>query len=296
MRRSSGYLESRSRRTVDVALASAATVVLAPLLIAVALLILASDGRPVLFRQVRIGLHGRPFTVLKFRTMSAPADDVEGLLDSGARVTRVGRILRRTSLDELPSLVNILNGEMSVVGPRPLFPQHLPLYAKSHPERLLARPGLTGLAQVSGRRNLTFSQRFDRDVEYVRRASLLLDLQIILRTVITVMTDLRRPSEGGLEKVDDIGIADAIRASSGTAPELDAVARSATLKPGDDDWPALLSSSLHDVHHLPGWSVASAPLEQGEPFAVAIGTDAGSMLVPFVRRPLDGGRWDAVSP
>lgn len=291
-----GYLESRGRRTADLTLAAIATVFLAPLLVLVALLILAVDGRPVLFRQVRIGLHGRPFTILKFRTMAAPRDEVQGLLDSGARVTRVGRALRRTSLDELPALFNIMRGEMSVVGPRPLLPQHLPLYEKSYPERSLARPGLTGLAQVSGRRNLTFSQRFDRDVEYVRRASPLVDLKIILRTVVTVLADLRRPSEGDLETVDDIGIADAIRASSARASEPSAIAQNATLQPGDDAWPAMLSSSLHDVCHLSGWSVASAPLEQGEPFAVTVGVDGRSMLVPFVRRPLDGGRWDAVSP
>jgi sugar transferase EpsL len=209
------YLTSLRRRVVDLVLAGLATLVVTPVLILVGVLITLADGRPVLFRQERLGLAGRPFRLLKFRTMRTADDDVAGLLDGGTRVTRLGEVLRRTSLDELPELLNVIRGDMSLVGPRPLLRHHLSLYRATHPERLLARPGLTGLAQVSGRKQLTFGQRLDLDVEYVRNASFSLDLRILVRTVGVVLAGLRSPSEGELELVDDIGLADAIRSAAG---------------------------------------------------------------------------------
>jgi lipopolysaccharide/colanic/teichoic acid biosynthesis glycosyltransferase len=209
--RSLRYLDSPARRVADIALASVALLVLAPLLLVIAGLVLVFDGAPVLFRQDRIGRHGATFPLLKFRTMRAPTDPVVELLDGGTRITRLGELLRRTSIDELPALLNILRGDMSVVGPRPLLALHVPLYERSHPERLLARPGLTGLAQVSGRKQATFSQRLDLDVAYVRTARPLQDVRIMLRTVLTVLRSVQSPSEGHIADVDDIGLAAAIR-------------------------------------------------------------------------------------
>jgi lipopolysaccharide/colanic/teichoic acid biosynthesis glycosyltransferase len=218
--RSLRYLNSGGRRFVDASLALLALVVLGPVLLGVALLVRLVDGAPVLFRQERIGRDGQRFALLKFRTMRVAGDPVADLLDGGARVTRLGELLRRTSIDELPALLNILRGDMSIVGPRPLLPVHVPLYAESHPERLLVRPGLTGLAQVMGRKQLTFRQRLDLDVEFIRTASPRGDVGVVLRTVVTVLRSISSPSEGAISEVDDIGLADAIRsAARGTTRE-----------------------------------------------------------------------------
>jgi lipopolysaccharide/colanic/teichoic acid biosynthesis glycosyltransferase len=175
-------------------------------LIAVAVLTTSSGG--VLFRQVRIGHNQRPFQVLKFRTMTAGCNDqihrefVTQMLrgdDDAAngktvykltedpRITRVGRVLRRTSLDELPQLINVLRGDMSLVGPRPALSWEVELYEPQHHERFRVKPGLTGLWQVSGRSTLSMLQALDLDVEYVRRQTLGLDLAIVVRTVPTVL-------------------------------------------------------------------------------------------------------------
>lgn len=208
------YLNSRGRRVADIALTALALVVLAPLLLLVGALVRALDGAPVLFRQERVGRDGRLFALLKFRTMRVAVDPLAGLLDGGARVTRLGELLRRTSIDELPALLNILRGEMSIVGPRPLLPVHVPLYAETHPERLLVRPGLTGLAQVMGRKQLTFRERLDLDVAFIRSAGPGRDVGLVLRTVLAVLQSVTRTSEGDIAEVDDIGLADAIRSAA----------------------------------------------------------------------------------
>jgi lipopolysaccharide/colanic/teichoic acid biosynthesis glycosyltransferase len=165
---------------------------LAPLLVGVALWILAESGRPVLFRQLRAGKGGRPFEMLKFRTMVPDAielgqrlgisDDPFGLVKDDPRITRSGRFLRRTSLDELPQLWNILRGEMSVVGPRPDLLEQAAHYTESERGRLAVTPGVTGLAQVHGRDEIPWPERFKYDLEYVETWSLWLDLKIILKT------------------------------------------------------------------------------------------------------------------
>jgi sugar transferase EpsL len=205
---------SHGRIATDRFVAVIAGLLLSPVLLVVAAAVLVIDGRPLTFRQERIGLGGRPFTLLKFRTMRPADDEVVALLDGGVRTTRLGEVLRRTSLDEFPALLNVLRGDMSLVGPRPLLSHHLAIFGVTHPERLLARPGLTGLAQVSGRRQLTFSQRLNLDVEYVRTASPSLDVRILVRTVRTLLRGLLLPSQGGLCEVDDIGLADAIRSAA----------------------------------------------------------------------------------
>ena len=170
------------KRTIDVVGAGAALLLLSPVIAASALAIRASMGSPVLFRQMRPGLSGKPFTLIKFRSMNeGPGTDDE-------RLTRVGRLLRSTSIDELPSLVNVLRGDMSLVGPRPLLMEYLPLYSSAQARRHDTKPGITGLAQVSGRNDISWADRLAIDVEYVDRWTLALDLKILAQTLKLVVT------------------------------------------------------------------------------------------------------------
>jgi len=173
-------------RTLDVTVALLAVVVALPVALLVAVVVALVLGRPVLFRQVRAGRHGRPFTMLKFRSM-LPVDRDRGIVTDEQRLTRFGRALRSTSLDELPGLLNVLRGEMSMVGPRPLPLAYVGLWTPRQARRLEVRPGLTGLAQVSGRNALSWEDRLALDVEYVERRSLALDLLVLLRTVRVVV-------------------------------------------------------------------------------------------------------------
>ncbi|WP_308222027.1 sugar transferase [Curtobacterium sp. MWU13-2055] len=172
----------RTKRLLDVVGAAVALVALAPVLAAVAALVAAKLGRPVLFRQRRPGLHSEPFTILKFRTMLEP-DPGRGRVSDADRLTPFGEFLRSTSLDELPSLWNILRGDMSFVGPRPTLCRYLDLYTAEEARRHDVLPGLTGLAQVRGRNALPWPERLRSDVEYVDTLTLGLDLRILLRTV-----------------------------------------------------------------------------------------------------------------
>jgi lipopolysaccharide/colanic/teichoic acid biosynthesis glycosyltransferase len=176
----------RAKRFSDVVGAAFALVALAPVLAVVAVLVAARLGRPVLFRQPRPGLHGETFTILKFRTMLEP-DPAAGLVSDSDRLTPFGSFLRSTSLDELPSLWNILRGDMSFVGPRPTLCRYLDLYTAEESRRHDVRPGLTGLAQVRGRNALPWPERLRSDVEYVDTVTLGLDLRILLRTVVVVL-------------------------------------------------------------------------------------------------------------
>lgn len=174
------------KRAFDLVVAVPALVLSLPAQGLVALLVARRLGRPVLFKQQRPGLHGEPFEMVKFRTM-LPVDPDAGLVDDADRLTRLGRVLRSTSLDELPSLWNIVRGDMSLVGPRPLLMAYLPLYSPQQARRHDVRPGLTGLAQVSGRNALTWEQKFELDVEYVDHHSMRGDLAILLATVTKVL-------------------------------------------------------------------------------------------------------------
>ncbi|MBO9038818.1 MULTISPECIES: sugar transferase [Curtobacterium] len=176
----------RAKRFSDIIGASLALVALAPVLAVVAVLVAARLGRPVLFRQPRPGLHGKTFTILKFRTM-LELDPVAGLVSDSDRLTPFGSFLRSTSLDELPSLWNILRGDMSFVGPRPTLCRYLELYTAEESRRHDVLPGLTGLAQVRGRNALPWPERLRSDVEYVDTVTLGLDLRILLRTVVIVL-------------------------------------------------------------------------------------------------------------
>lgn len=176
----------RGKRLLDLALTTPALLASLPVQALTALAIRTRMGSPVLFRQQRPGLDGEPFEMLKFRTMLLP-DPERGLVSDEDRMTRLGSFLRSTSLDELPTLWNIVKGDMSVVGPRPLLMQYLGRYTPEQARRHEVRPGLTGLAQVSGRNAISWEEKFAHDVEYVDTHSLSLDLRIIVRTALQVL-------------------------------------------------------------------------------------------------------------
>ncbi|MET7668600.1 sugar transferase [Micromonospora luteifusca] len=174
------------RRVLDIAGAAVGLALTAPVMLAIASTILITMGRPVLFRQPRPGLHGKLFCLVKFRSMAVQGER-EGPSGDRARLTRLGAWLRKTSLDELPSLWNVLRGEMSLVGPRPLLPSYLARYTPQQFRRHEVRPGITGLQQVNGRNSLTWERRFAYDIWYVDHRSLWLDLRILARTVVVVL-------------------------------------------------------------------------------------------------------------
>lgn len=155
-------------------------ILLLPIYLLVGIVVLFSLGRPILFVQSRPGLNEKPFNLIKFRTMRPPG--AKDTSSEAARLTRVGQFLRSTSLDEIPSFWNILRGEMSFVGPRPLLPEYLPLYSDRHRQRHSVKPGLTGLAQINGRNLLEWGEKLDFDVEYVNSRSIRLDVRIIVST------------------------------------------------------------------------------------------------------------------
>jgi len=171
------------KRLIDLTVASLVLILFAPVMALVALAIRLMMGRPVLFRQVRPGYRTKPFTLYKFRTMREADNNDGALMLDAERLTPVGRFQRKTSLDELPQLWNVLRGDMSLVGPRPLLMQYLPYYTDRERMRHLVRPGITGLAQVSGRNRLPWNERLELDVRYVEQFCLLMDGKIILKTL-----------------------------------------------------------------------------------------------------------------
>ena len=182
-----GIYEKYIKRPQDFCCALAAIIVLSPVMAVTALLVRLKLGTPVLFKQERPGLNGKIFTLYKFRTMTDEKDSEGNLLPDEVRLTSFGKLLRSTSLDELPELFNILNGDMSVVGPRPLLVKYLPLYNEHQARRHEVRPGFTGYAQVHGRNAISWEKKFDLDVEYVDHVSFLGDWKIIFQTVKTVL-------------------------------------------------------------------------------------------------------------
>lgn len=179
-------LEASLTRGLDVLISGLFLAVTAPLLAVTALAVRLRLGSPVLFRQERAGQGGAPFEMVKFRTMRHPQPGQEGPEHDGDRLTRLGRLLRATSLDELPTLVTVLRGRMSLVGPRPLPPRYLPRYSERHARRHDVRPGITGYAQSHGRNNLSWDEQLDLDVWYVEHRGLRLYLRVLARTAITV--------------------------------------------------------------------------------------------------------------
>jgi lipopolysaccharide/colanic/teichoic acid biosynthesis glycosyltransferase len=175
------------KRLFDLSVAIVALILLSPLIAVVALAVRINMGSPLLFRQARPGWHGKPFTLLKFRTMRDGADGSGQMLPDDERLTPFGRFLRRTSFDELPELINVLKGEMSLVGPRPLLLEYVPLYSAEQARRHEVRPGITGLAQVSGRNAISWEERLRLDAWYVDHRSFALDLRILWQTVVNVL-------------------------------------------------------------------------------------------------------------
>lgn len=175
------------KRCLDFLLSLAALIILSPVLLLVAILVRCKLGSPILFKQKRPGLHEKIFCMYKFRTMTDAKDADGNLLPDEMRLTKFGKLLRSTSLDELPELFNILRGDMAIVGPRPLLVQYLPRYNERQHHRHDVRPGFTGLAQVNGRNSISWQEKFEWDVRYVEQVSFLMDVKIIAKTVGVVL-------------------------------------------------------------------------------------------------------------
>ncbi len=196
------------KRLLDVVIASIALILLSPLYIFVAYKVKKNLGSPVLFRQVRPGLNGKPFEMIKFRTMKDMIDMQGHILPDNERLTSFGKMLRSTSLDEMPELWNVIKGDMSIVGPRPLLMEYLPLYTIEQAKRHNVRPGMTGYAQVNGRNAISWEEKFKLDTWYVENQSVWLDFKIMLKTVKKVLAkddinaenDATMPKFNGNEK------------------------------------------------------------------------------------------------
>ena len=182
-----GFYEKFIKRPQDFLCALLAIIVLSPVMLVTAILVRTKLGSPIIFKQERPGLNGKIFTLYKFRTMTDKKDEDGNLLPDEVRLTNFGKKLRSTSLDELPELFNILNGDMAVVGPRPLLVRYLPRYNKHQARRHEVRPGFTGYAQVNGRNSITWEDKFDKDVYYVDHVTFLGDWKFIFQTVGTVL-------------------------------------------------------------------------------------------------------------
>ena len=185
--KSNGLYSKLIKRFMDFLIAALSIIIFSPLLIILAIFVRVKLGGPVIFKQERPGLNGKVFKLYKFRTMTDAKDENGNLLDDEYRLTSFGKKLRSTSLDELPELYNILKGDMSIVGPRPLLVKYLPLYSDEQKRRHDVRPGLTGLAQVSGRNAITWTEKFNKDIEYVDNVSLRLDISIFFKTIYCVL-------------------------------------------------------------------------------------------------------------
>ncbi|OFM19544.1 MULTISPECIES: sugar transferase [Staphylococcus] len=175
------------KRAIDLAIGSSVFLVSAPILVGASVAIAKSMGRPVLFKQQRPGLNGEPFYIYKFRTMTDARDDQGELLPDEQRMTKVGSFIRKASIDELPQLINVIKGDLSLVGPRPLLMEYLPLYSDEQKKRHLVKPGITGWAQVNGRNAISWEAKFKLDVWYVENQSFKLDMYILYKTFINVL-------------------------------------------------------------------------------------------------------------
>ena len=202
-----GFYEKFVKRFFDIIISFTALVILSPVLLIVALLVKIKLGSPVIFHQQRPGYHEKIFGLCKFRTMTDERDENGELLPDAVRLTKFGKALRATSLDELPVLWNILKGDMSLIGPRPLLVKYLPLYNDFQKQRHDVRPGLTGWAQVNGRNTISWEQRFEYDVYYVEHMSFLMDLKILFQTVAVVFkhNDINSATDATMEAFTGTG-------------------------------------------------------------------------------------------
>lgn len=181
-----GFYERFCKRALDLSVSLVLCILISPILIALALIILIFMGRPVLFVQKRVGLNNRVFHIVKFRSMLTDGSDA--ITNDGDRITALGKFLRASSLDELPELLNVVRGDMSLVGPRPLLVHYLPLYSIQERRRHEVRPGITGLAQISGRNEVPWEKRFALDVWYVDHVTFIGDMKILIQTLLKVLT------------------------------------------------------------------------------------------------------------
>ncbi|WP_313036196.1 sugar transferase [Acinetobacter sp.] len=190
------------KRSLDIVIASAALILLSPVYFYVAYKVRKNLGSPVLFRQVRPGLHGKPFEMIKFRSMKDAVDAQGNVLPDSERLTPFGKMLRASSLDEMPELWNVIKGDMSIVGPRPLLMEYLPLYNAEQAKRHNVRPGITGYAQVNGRNAISWEKKFELDTWYVENQSLWLDFKIMLKTIKKVIAkdDISAEGEATMSK------------------------------------------------------------------------------------------------
>ncbi|MBB4832133.1 sugar transferase EpsL [Staphylococcus hominis] len=175
------------KRMFDIVVSATGLIISAPITLTTAVLISKKLGRPVLFKQTRPGKNGEPFEIYKFRTMTDERDDKGQLLSNSERMTDFGRIVRKTSIDEIPQLINVLKGDISLVGPRPLLMEYLPLYNEEQKKRHDVKPGITGWAQINGRNAITWEQKFKLDLWYVQNQSIKLDIYILYKTILNVL-------------------------------------------------------------------------------------------------------------
>lgn len=185
-------------------------IILLPVLLGISIGILISMGKPIIFKQERIGKNNKTFLMYKFRTMREPKKGQNRLLSDSDRITKLGDFLRRSSLDELPEIINVIKGDMSLVGPRPLLDFHLELFDKYQQKRHSVKPGMTGLAQIMGRQSLSFKQRIILDLEYVNKMSFLFDIKIIMKTIFVVLGSSGVKNGQEFEEVDDVGLKELI--------------------------------------------------------------------------------------
>ncbi|WP_300409039.1 sugar transferase [Lagierella sp.] len=193
------------KRFLDIVLSLLAIIILSPLLIILYILVRVKLGKPAIFKQVRPGKDEKLFTMYKFRTMTNEKDENGDLLPDDQRLPKFGRVLRSTSLDELPELFNILKGDMSIIGPRPLLVKYLPYYTSEEKIRHKVRPGLTGLAQINGRNTIQWSKRFEYDIKYVKNINFITDVNIFFNTIAKVLArkDINVRSDCKVEKLID---------------------------------------------------------------------------------------------
>ena len=191
-------MQQRIKRVLEFFIALIGLILASPILLIVAILVKTKLGSPILFRQQRVGLNGEIFEMVKFRTMKDVTDSEGNPLPDEERLTKFGQLLRKTSLDELPELWNVLKGDMSLVGPRPLLVEYLPLYSEEQMKRHHVRPGITGYAQVNGRNNISWTKKFELDVYYVENFSLWLDVKILFQTVAKVLGQADINQEGNV--------------------------------------------------------------------------------------------------
>lgn len=189
-------MQQRIKRVLECIIALIGLILASPILLIVAILVRIKLGSPIFFRQARVGLNGEIFEMVKFRTMKDAYDAEGNLLPDEERLTAFGNFLRKSSLDELPELWNVLKGDMSLVGPRPLLVEYLPLYSEEQMKRHNVRPGITGYAQVNGRNNISWTKKFELDVYYVENFSLWLDIKILFQTVAKVLGQADINQEG----------------------------------------------------------------------------------------------------